>query len=381
MAVISPVARPVITPEPAPIPIRTADGCVLELRRHRGSGPPVLLVHGASAASDTFRIGETGTLVDHLVREARFDVWTLDWRASMRRIRDIYCRNKATDFTIDASAAHDIPAAIAAMRRDHGITGKIGVVGHCMGGAIVTQGIVQGVLPAADVENVVVTALGLFYRAAIDNVVKAEDGVLEELLFLKEQHLLHPTKKWDRGLCENEAVDGDWDALLQGPYNVWVQTPLRHSCDVTFCHRVSYMFGMPYLPDNIETIHSNRHLPKQFGYIPVQFLLHCCQNLRRGWAAPFVAKARGRSLADDDTYLKREAFRDRKLTMITGDLNSLWHRDSIDTMYEWLRRGRRSEQPLMVRKHVLAGYGHQDLYWGVKAPSDVFPRIVEGLRL
>ena len=164
------VTRPVITPAPTPVPVTTADDCVLELRRHRGNGPPVLLVHGASAASDTFRIGETGTLVEHLQR-AGFDVWTLDWRASMRRVRDIYCRNKLTDFTIDAAATHDIPAAIAAMRRN-GVTGKIGIVGHCMGGAIVTQGIVQGVLAAGDVENVVVTALGLFYRAAVDNVVR-----------------------------------------------------------------------------------------------------------------------------------------------------------------------------------------------------------------
>jgi cholesterol oxidase len=372
------VTSPVITPEPTPIPITTADGCVIELRRHRGNGPPVLLVHGASAASDTFRIGETGTLVNHL-REG-FDVWTLDWRASMRRVRDIYCRNKSTDFTIDAAATHDIPAAIAAMRRDHGVSGKIGVVGHCMGGAIVTQGIVQGVLAAADVENVVVTALGLFYRAAIDNVMKAEDGVLEELLNLEDQHLLHPTKKWASNLCEQDPGDGKWDRRLQEPYELWLQTPLRHTCTLTFCHRVSYMFGMPYLPDNIRSIHDGNKLPTQFGYIPVQFLLHCCQNLRRGWAAPFVAKARGRSLTEDDTYLKREAFLDRKLTLITGDLNSLWHRDSIDTMYEWLRRGRRSEQPRALRKHVLAGYGHQDLYWGVKAPADVFPRIVEGLR-
>jgi cholesterol oxidase len=370
------------TPTPDPIPITTGDGCDLELRRHRGSGRPVLLVHGASAASDTFRIGETGTLVDHLLREG-FDVWTLDWRASMRRVRAVYCRNRATDFTIDAAASHDVPRAIAAMRSDHGVAGRIGLVGHCMGGAIVTQGIVQGNIKLADVENVVITALGLFYRAAIDNVLKAEDGVLEELLTGKaRQALLHPTKKWDPDLCQQDAVDGDWDPLLQKPYEVWRQTPLRHQCDITFCHRISYMFGMPYLPDSIRSIHDDgRLLASQFGYIPVQFLLHCAQNLRRGYAAPFVASARARSLAADETYLNHEAFRDRKLTLITGDLNSLWHRDSIDTMYEWLFRGRKSEQPREVRKHVLAGFGHQDLHWGSKAPSEVFPRIVEGLRL
>jgi pimeloyl-ACP methyl ester carboxylesterase len=368
-------------PAPNPIPVTTADGCALELRHHRGSGRSVLLVHGASAASDTFRIGETETLVGHLVGKT-FDVWTLDWRASMRRVRDIYCRNRSTDFSIDAAATHDLPAAIAVMRQQ-GVTGKIGLVGHCMGGAIVTQGIAQGVLSAGDVESVVVTALGLFYRAAIDNVVKAEDGVLEDLLFKQHQDLLHPTKMWDRNLCQQDPGDGDWDPLLQGPYEVWRQTPLRHACNIPFCHRVSYMFGMPYLPDNIPTIHgatpTSSRLASQFGYIPVQFLLHCCQNLRRGYAAPFVLQGRARSLASQDTYLKREAFVDRKLTLITGDLNSLWHRDSIDTMYEWLLRGRRSEQPPQVDKHVLAGYGHQDLHWGTKAPTEVFPLIVKGL--
>lgn len=370
------VARPVTTPTPAPIPITTTDRCVLELRHHRGPGKPVLLVHGASAQSDTFRIAERETLVAHLLGKT-FDVWTLDWRASMRRVRDIYCQNPSTDFTIDAAARHDIPAAIAAMRQQ-GVTGKIGVVGHCMGGAIVTQGIAEGVLPAADVENVVITALGLFYRAAIDNVLKAEDGVLEELLFERHQDLLHPTKEWATNLCQQDPVDGDWDPLLQRPYAIWKTTPLRHDCTIKICPRISYMFGMPYIPDSIPTIHAGS-LHLQFGYIPVQFLLHCCQNLRRGYAAPFVLKSRGRSLASQDDLLNQAAFRDRKLTLITGDLNSLWHRDSIDTMYEWLLRGRPSDRPLQLRKHVLAGYGHQDLHWGINARTDVFPLIVNGL--
>jgi pimeloyl-ACP methyl ester carboxylesterase len=369
------IARPVTTPTPPPMLIQTGDQCELELRHHPGPGKAVLLVHGASAQSNTFRIGETETLVGHLLGK-RFDVWTLDWRASMRRVRELYCRNRSTNFSIDAAATHDIPAAILAMRQQ-GVAGKISVVGHCMGGAILAQGIAQGVLRADDVENVVITALGLFYRAAIDNVVKAEDGVLEELLFDRHQDLLHPTRQWTTTVCQQDPDDGDWDRLLQKPYEIWEKTPLPHKpCTVPICHRVSYMFGMPYIPDNIPTIHAGS-LPLQFGYIPVQFLLQCCQNLRRGYAAPFVPKGRGRSLASPDTFLNQAAFRDRKVTLITGDLNSLWHRDSIDTMYEWLLRGRPSAQ--RVEKHVLPGFGHQDLHWGIKAPTVVFPLIVNGL--
>ena len=92
-----------------------------------------------------------------------------------------------------------------------------------------------------------------------------------------------------------------------------------------------------------------------------------------------MPKGSRNALPADRTYLKPEAFRDRALTLITGDLNSLWHRDSIDTMYEWLRRGRRADQPRRLDKQVLASYGHQDLHWGSGAPDDVFPRILRGL--
>jgi cholesterol oxidase len=340
----------------------------------------VLLVHGASAGSDTFRINERQTLVDYLLRE-RFDVWTLDWRASMRCARNVYCTSVAPNddakiFTIDAAALHDVPAAIAGMRA-RGVQGKIAIVGHCMGGAIVTQGIVQGVIPIEDVETVVLTALGLFYRAAIDNILKVEDQVLEQLLASK-QYLLHPTKRWDLGVCAHDPVDGPWDPLLEVPYGFWLDTLLPHECTNHLCHRLSYMFGMPYRPDDMPTIHDHA-LGTQFGYIPLQLLLHCCQNLRRGHGGQYVADSGGLTLPRDERYLRREAFRGRAVTLITGDVNSLWHRDSIDTMDEWLRRGRRADRPRTLRKHVLADYAHQDLYWASKAPSDVFSLIRDGL--
>jgi pimeloyl-ACP methyl ester carboxylesterase len=379
------VNGPAITETPPDIPITTADGCVLHLRHDGGPAaherrPAVLLVHGASASSDTFRIGEEQTLVDYLLGQG-LDVWTLDWRASMRRARDVYCQavhdgRLADTFTIDAAAEHDVPAAIATMRQMNG-RDRIAVLGPCMGGAFVAQGIARGAISSADVETVVLTGLGLFYRAAIDNVLKAEDQVLEGLL-AGGQQLLHPTKGWERSVCTRDPGDGPWPPPLEDPYRVWLDTPLPDDCTVEICHRLSYMFGMPFIPDKIPAIHAG-YLPAQFGYIPLQFLLHCCQNLRRGHAAPFVPSSTG-PLPPDTRYLQRRPFQDRRITLITGDLNSLWHRDSIDTMYEWLRRGRRAEQPLGLEKHVVPDFGHQDLYWGLDAPRLVFGKILEGLR-
>lgn len=372
----------VITKPPEPIDVTTKDGCRLELRHHPGASAarPVLLVHGASAGSDTFRIGEKQTVVDYLLK-AGFDVWTLDWRAGMRCSQSVYCGVGQTDpniFTLDAAASYDVPAAISRMRAEK-VEGKIGLIGHCMGGGIVAQGIAQGVIPAADVENVVITALGLFYKGALDNVMKVEDQPLEQLL-ANHQYLLHPTKKWTSSVCTEDPGNGNWDPLMQEPFEIWLKTPLRHACKIEYCHRLSYMFGMPYLPDNIPSIHKD-HLPSQFGYIPMQFLLHCAQNLRRGHCGRFVPNSGSATLPPDHSYLNHAAFKGRALTLITGNLNSLWHRDSIDTMYEWLGRGRKQGQPRELRKHVLNGFGHQDLYWGSAAPEDVFPLIREGLEL
>jgi pimeloyl-ACP methyl ester carboxylesterase len=374
------------TPKPPRIEIQTGDGYALELRHHPGTSGarPVLLVHGASASSDTFRIGERQTFVDFLLRDG-CDVWTLDWRAGMFCARGVYCASvaagKPMPFTIDDSARFDVPAALAQMRRA-GVEGKIALVAHCMGGAIVTQGLVMGVIPLDDVENVVITGLGLFYRAALDNLLKVEDRVLEQLL-ADGQALLHPRKRWDPGtVCVREPGDDPhpWDPLLEEPYKLWLDTPLPHACRIDFCHRISYMFGMPYRPDDIGTIHDSM-LASLFGYIPVQMLLHCAQNMRRGHAGRFVESKGEPSLSADEGYLQHDAFRGRALTLITGDVNSLWHRDSIDTMDEWLRRGPRSERPRALHKHVFAGYGHQDLYWATGAPETVFPCIRDGLRL
>ena len=42
--------------------------------------------------------------------------------------------------------------------------------------------------------------------------------------------------------------------------------------------------------------------------------------------------------------------------MITGELNRLWHRDSIDLMHEWLCRGGLNAKA-SISKRVFAGYG------------------------
>ncbi|HEY3496206.1 MAG TPA: hypothetical protein VGK73_16015, partial [Polyangiaceae bacterium] len=72
--------------------------------------------------------------------------------------------------------------------------------------------------------------------------------------------------------------------------------------------------------------------------------------------------------------------RDKRITLVTGAENRLWHRDSVDLMYEWLRNeAAPSKLGGTAVKHVLPGYAHQDLLWGARAERDVYPLILAGL--
>jgi hypothetical protein len=142
------------------------------------------------------------------------------------------------------------------------------------------------------------------------------------------------------------------------------------------------MYGMPFRLADVEYIHNHAGLSQQFGAMPLSIYVHCLQNLRRGWLAPFNAADNSRALVGEAA---RRRFANRRVTLITGNENQVWHRECMDLMYEWLCNGkplnnqRPGAEPLVV-KHVLPKYGHQDLYWSVNAARDVYPRILEGLR-
>jgi hypothetical protein len=154
------------------------------------------------------------------------------------------------------------------------------------------------------------------------------------------------------------------------------------------CNRLSFLYGTPYYHRNlIPQIHEGQiHegktvkplLPECFGAIPLDMFIHAARNVRRGEATVYERSraSAGKRIVTDDAL---RAFADlQKVTLITGDLNQLWHRDSIDRMHEWLSR-RLPRQQLV--KHVLPGYGHQDLLWGEHAKEEVYKRVGEGLTL
>jgi cholesterol oxidase len=366
---------------------------VCQLRRFENRGPAVLLLHGGNTSGDTFLHPEGG-LAGYLARR-EWDVWIADWRGSPHVLpqhpRDL------PPFTVDTIANEDFPALVAHVRREVGPGRHLAVVAHCLSGCAFALAIARGHLGGArDVDAIVLTTLGLFFESCWDGWLKAEDFILERIL----------AEAPDCWAIDPERPGG-WPAVLRDAFahwpRAWLPRPLGPRDPV---RELTFMFGRPYrrraLHPEFGVAPTGRAaqcfaacaagrgrgtLAAMFGPMPFGMYQHVAQMIRRGFAAPFDALdvldrprvARGATgLEGREDDLDPGPFRGRRLTLLGGAENQLWHRDSLDLMYDWLRSAAGGPGHRFA-KHVLPGYGHQDLFWGHLVHEDVYWRFESAL--
>ena len=238
----------------------------LEVKGDRPDVPrkPVLLLHGASASHRTFTRPRPN-FADWLAAEGSYDPWLLDWRGSGLVVDDAHqapLRDHGELYNFNRAAEQDVRAAvdkILAVTK----APKIAVVGFCMGGAVLAEAIALRHLTAAEVDCVVLMALGLFYEAPIDGRLKSEDRLLEHLKSLGEGDsplFVDPRMKADAA-----GLRTAWPADLEKLYVAWpgalkfhpeapAAPPSQERRDpvTLMCNRLSFMFGMPYHHDNLQ---------------------------------------------------------------------------------------------------------------------------------
>jgi hypothetical protein len=339
------------------------------------------MLHGGDSSSDTYTLPNDG-LAGYLA-DRGWEVWLLDYRCSPF-VQDVLGNRAPLGgsalaecelFTLDRIVEVDVPAALGELLpRIDGA--ELSVMGHCVGSGAVALAIARGKFQS--VENVVLSALGLFYEVPWNGWVKAEDYLIERALSSDP-------------LCRaiDPKDDGTWPKVMQDALGRWPQAWLPQGTErwEAMLRRLTFMFGQPYVLDALDSSLRGERLLPVFGRMHMGTYWHLGQLVRRGFAAKFnepdvvdrsrlllrrVAGAPGGDLASGPR------FKDKHVTLVSGAENRLWHRDSVDLMYEWLRntagggRGR-------FYKQAYRGYGLQEIVWGKDAARDIFPNVEKGL--
>ena len=332
------------------VPFGTGDGVECNVINVRGasapSKPPVLLVHGAGVRANIFRAPSGRTLVDALIEEG-YDVWLENWRASI----DV----PHNHWTLDQAAVLDHPAAVRTVLRETG-TDELKAVIHCQGSTSFMMSAVAGLLP--EVTTIVSNAVSLH-------------PVVSPLARLKLRYIVPATARLVGYLNPQWGRTGaPW--VLPKAMSAWVALSHRE-CANGVCKMASYTYGAgkPTLWRH-ENLNAATHdwLSDEFAEVPLTFF----RQIARCVEAGRLLSVEGRpELPADLTAAPPQT--DTRFVLLTGDRNVCFLPESQRRTFHWFER----HAPGRHAFHVLAGYGHLDMFMGKDAGREVFPLIIDEL--
>jgi len=344
---------------------RASEPIPLRLRRYCVPGGAqkqrVLLLHGANTNGDAFTM--SNGLAAYLRDERAADVWVLDWRGSSHVVRQLLDQKRqprplfgsAADeraaFSIDRVADEDIPAALEKIVEVTRNDSPISVIGFCVGGGALALAVARDHVTRPRVQRIVLMTLGLFYNVPWDGWIKSQEHLLEVVI--------------DRS-PGSRAIDPfrpqDWPGPLAEVYKSWPSSWFAQEQEETF-KRLTFMYGEPFSPPALARLPP---LEELFGPLHLGLYMQAVQWVRDGFPPDLEPNG-------GDPFALQEKFGALDVTLVTGAQNRLWHRESIDLMYEWLRRcprARGAEQ--RCRKMIFNDYAHLDMLWAGNAATKVF---------
>jgi cholesterol oxidase len=328
------------------IPCTTADGKELRLTRHRGgSRGPVILTHGLGVSSLTFAIDTIPTNLVEYLCERGFDVWLLDYRASIA----LPCSREL--YTADHVAHSDYPAAVAAVRQATGAP-SVQIVGHCFGGVTLFMAIAAGLQGVRS---------AVFSQVAVHILMPAQNRIKS---MLRTPTLLRALgmRTFDAYVDVNAGLP---NALLDEGLKLYTGA-FGAYCGSPVCRRITFMFGPLYRHARLnEATHAALH--EMFGVASLRAFEHFVTMADRG----HVVTATG-----DDGYLPhldRFAF---PIAFVHGAENECYLPKSTALTYARLCEANGAR---WYRRDVIPDYGHLDCLFGTDAARDVYPLIADHL--
>jgi hypothetical protein len=314
------------------IEFQTADGLTLRMRRkvrRDAANPiPVLMVHGAGVRSRIFNPPREGTLnLDDTLADEGFDVFNLDWRASIDQ--------PPNQWTLDRAAVLDYPAAVAKVLE---ITGKdeVRTMIHCQGSTSFMLSLVAGLLP--QVSMVVSNAVSL--HPVVPTLAR-----LKALYAVPSLGRFFPYLNPQWGISAPPGLPRVFDAYVRS---------IHHECNNPVCKWASFTFGSGFPTlwphENLDEATHN-WLAGEFAHVPMTFFRQIGKSIRAGHLV-----TTGEFPDLPATVVDAAPKTDARVVFLAGGINACFLPESQ------------------------ARYGHLDVFIGKDAPRDTYPLIVDELK-
>jgi hypothetical protein len=328
------------------------DGQLLNFHRHPPAAGsryrgPVLVAHGTSSRANIFSPPEPITL-PQVLSDAGFDVWILNWRASI----DL----PPVDYTIEDAAVFDFPEAVAVIREHTGADTLKAFV-HCQGSTSFMMAITAGLLP--QVTTVITNAVSL--HPVVPRLMRLKMPVAMTLL---RPVLTEINPQW--GI----HAPGFWPKAL-----TLAMRALHHECDNPVCTMASFTYGAahPALWRH-QNLSSTTHdwIRGELAQVPISFLTHIQRCIEAGH---LISTAKFDGMLPDN-FVAQAPRTDARFVFMTGDMNATFLPISQERSFDFFDKFARG-------RHVLQkihGYGHLDPILGKNASTDVFPFVLEELK-
>lgn len=354
-------------PKPTVQKLVTPDQVEIEVTRFQGGTKgPILLVHGTGVSSKMFYFDTTDTnFVEYLV-EHKYDVWTLDWRASCK------LESSKTQWNVDQAAAHDMPTAVGYILKATGHK-DIQVLVHCAGAISFYTSLLQGHL-----------------KGKIRSIISSQTGPCLVAGKINDWRSYFNTAKYLKKIgidglsAYTDVNDGLFNKFINGisRVNAAVMTDVTEHCNNPVCHRISLTYHLLWNHANLnKDTHDKLH--EIFGFVNSTVFEHFAKSVNIG----HVVSADGHDvympgLVDKEGRLNFESYRSQmKLLDIptlfsSGQDNMCWDPETSQRSYDVCKEANPNQH---YERSIMDGYGHFDCFIGKNAHKMVFPKFLQFL--
>jgi cholesterol oxidase len=315
----------------------------------------VVLLHGLTTSSDMFIMPEHYNIVNYLLDHGYTDVWSFDWRGSMRYSYDLF----PADFTMDDIALYDMPAAFSKIRQVIGHEARIHVICHCVGSLTFMMSLYAGLIDG--ITSVISNSVSLTPRVPPWCRVKL---AVAPLLFPQATDF-NPRWAYYPGIFSFDKWLSKWISLWH-----W-------ECRIPACHVVSFMWGSghpaAWMHENLDEV-THRRTGDLFGSVNINYYRHIRKMVGRGAAVKMYPDDSQYDLLPNE-YLEHAKKVDIPVLFVSGENNRVFMDSNVRT-FETLHKLNPTQQNEL---RVFRGYGHQDPFMGKNSDKDIFPAFLNFL--